>query len=509
MTTPLQPGLQFPRDERGRHGTTRSAKAILGAALELADPVAARALRDEADWRRRYPRHLIALNQAGAADGALAVAMARAALRQVDQEFEFVRANRTTPFAEAMRSATAIAGAGLATLERRGGGNPAPRAWALPLNGRDLQGNEARDTIEGWRERGLCEPGHTDALQRVIDHPEWFDLSDRTLVLLGAASEAGPLKWLAQWRANLVLVDLPQPDVWQRIAAIIDAGNAIARAPRRADGSARRHRDGWLEAGADLLTDTPEIAAWLAEEASAQPLDVGAIAYLDGERHVRVAVAMDAIGSAVLAARPGSTRMFMATPTDAFVVPEATARASMQRWDERDLMARAAGMPLRALSGGRWLRPHVTALIESRDLPGRHFGVCDALVVEQGPNYALAKRLQQWRATVARADGQRVAFNVAPSTSTRSVVKNAALKAGFDGAHHFGIEVFEPATTNALMAALWVHDLRHGPALAADAHPLEALTHQANHGGLWRLGYLPRSALPLAALFGLGERAWR
>jgi hypothetical protein len=53
-----------------------------------------------------------------------------------------------------------------------------------------------------------------------------------------------------------------------------------------------------------------------------------------------------------------------------------------------------------------------------------------------------------------------------------------------------------------------VHDLRHGPVLAPDAHPLEALTQQANHGGLWRMGYLPRSALPLAALIGLGERAW-
>ena len=96
-----------------------------------------------------------------------------------------------------------------------------------------------------------------------------------------------------------------------------------------------------------------------------------------------------------------------------------------------------------------------------------------------------------------RAEGQRVSFNVAPSTSTQSVIKNPALKAGFEGAHHFGIEVFEPATTNALMAALWVHDLRVGPGAGATlAHPLDALTQQAHHGGLWRMGYLPRSALP-------------
>jgi hypothetical protein len=497
MPSELQPGVQFPRDERGYHSTTRTGKSILAAALQLADPAAAQALRDETDWRRRYVRHLIALNRAGAADGPLALAMARAALAQTEREFEFVRANRTEPLAEAMRTATRIAGSGLSSIERRGQGDAAVRPWALPYRGRALQGNEARDTIGQWRERGLCEPGHAEALLRVIDHPEWFDLSDRTLVLLGAGSEAGPLKWLVQWRARIVAVDLPQRDVWQRLGTVVDGGNATVIAPLHVG------RCDWRDAGADLLTDTPELATWLAEGLADERLDIGAIAYLDGERHMRVAVAMDAIAGAAIAAKPGSGRMFMATPTDAFVVPEAVARESMRRWDERDLLARAAGAPLRVLTGGRLLKPHVTELI------GDH-GVVDALVIEQGPNYALAKRLQQWRATVARTDGQRVSFNVAPSTSTQSVIKNPALKAGFEGAHHFGIEVFEPATTNALMAALWVHDLRVGPgAGAALAHPLDALTQQAHHGGLWRMGYLPRSAMPLAALAGVAQRAWR
>lgn len=499
MSSPLQPGIQFPRDERGHHGSTRTAKAIFGAALRAAGAQAAvRALDAEGDWRRRYPRHLIELNRVAAADGPLAVAMARAALDEAWRQFEFVRADRTLPLADAMRTEAAIAGAGFATVERRGSGAAAPRPWTLPWRGRELQGNEARDVIEGWRERGLCEPGHADALLRTIDHPEWLDLSDRTLVLMGAGSEAGPLRWLAHWRARIVAVDLPRRDTWQRIVRTVDEGNATLRAPVLDAAS------DWKHAGADLLTDTPELAAWLAEVLSDPVLDLGAIAYLDGERHVRVSIAMDAVAHAVSAAKPGCSRMFMATPTDAFVVPAALAREAMHRWAERDLVAKAAGMPLRALTGGRWLRPHVRELIPCRQPRGEQRGVVDALVVEQGPNYALAKRLQQWRATVARADGQRVAFNVAPSTATQSVVKNAALKAGFDGAHHFGIEVFEPATTNAIMAALWVHDLRHAP--PAFDHPLDALTHQAHHGGLWRMGYLPRSALPLAALLGLGGR---
>ena len=42
------------------------------------------------------------------------------------------------------------------------------------------------------------------------------------------------------------------------------------------------------------------------------------------------------------------------------------------------------------------------------------------------------------------------------------MVKNRALAAAYAGAHRFGVEVFEPATSNVLMAALLVHDLHTG-----------------------------------------------
>ncbi len=495
MAHELQPGIQFPRDARGRHSTTDTAKGIFSAALSLANQAAANSLKAEADWRRRYPQHLVQLTRSAAVDGALAVRMAQAALDQAHANFEFVRDNTTWPLADAMSRGAAIAGSGFQTLEIHGQGNPSPQPWALPYRGESLQGDAARAVIDRWAADGICEPGHAEALHRVLDHPEWFDLSDRTVVLLGAGSEAGPLAWLAQWRARIVAVDLPRADVWRRIAAIVAQGNATLVAPVRMGLPVEA-----AQAGADLLTDTPEIAVWLCELPDAA-LDLGAIAYLDGEKHVRVVMGMDAIANTVLAAKPASTRMTMATPTDAFTVPEAIARAAMQRFEQRGLLQQAADKPLWALTGARWMKPHVKELIDCRDPAGQRMGVVDALVIQQGPNYALAKRLQQWRATVARAAGEKVVFNVAPSTTTQSVVKNPALKAGFDGAHRFGIEVFEPATTNALMAAMWVHDLR--TATPSFAHPLEALTHRANHGGLWRVGYLPRSALPLAAVMGL------
>ena len=81
------------------------------------------------------------------------------------------------------------------------------------------------------------------------------------------------------------------------------------------------------------------------------------------------------------------------------------------------------------------------------------------------------------------------------------MVKNRALAAAFAGAHRFGVEVFDPATSNTLMAALLVHDLRSRRGRAR-AHPWQDEAYAAAHGGLWRAPYEPRSALGLAALLG-------
>lgn len=51
------------------------------------------------------------------------------------------------------------------------------------------------------------------------------------------------------------------------------------------------------------------------------------------------------------------------------------------------------------------------------------------------------------------------------------------------------------------MAALWIHDLRNESSVANPEtvldHPLELMMEGANHGGLWRVAYLARTALPL------------
>jgi hypothetical protein len=138
---------------------------------------------------------------------------------------------------------------------------------------------------------------------------------------------------------------------------------------------------------------------------------------------------------------------------------------------------------------------------------GREIGINDSLIPQQGPNYALAKRIQRWRALYSRAQGVPVSLNLAPATRTQSVIKNRALSAAYAGAGRFGVEIFEPATSTVLMSALLVHDLRNPSSVANPdtplANPMDQFSALANHGGLWRTAYAPRSVLGIAALMGL------
>jgi hypothetical protein len=254
-------------------------------------------------------------------------------------------------------------------------------------------------------------------------------------------------------------------------------------------------------AGADLLTAMPEIRSWLAE--IEQPFVLGSYAYADGSLHARLSMAVDALTVDLLRDRDDVTMAFLATPTDVFMVPEECVAESRRRWSTRGLSGLLQA-PLRLVGQFEPNYPETYATTT-----GRVVGLNDSLIPQQGPNYILAKRIQRWRALVARAEGVPVSLNLAPATRTQSVIKNRALAAAYAGAGRFGVEVFEPATSTALMAALLVHDLRNpassaNPATPLD-NPMDLYVQGANHGGLWRAAYSPRSVLGIAALLGMFE----
>jgi hypothetical protein len=229
-------GIQFPLDAAGKRGSAAVGRRILAAALAGLDAAAAEACLTERDWRHGYPKHVVRLVELQAAAPQRSVDACRAGLDAAWRELVFERDGR------ALRRADALAapqGDPWRTLRLRGRGDAAPARWEVPYQGQRLHGDALARRIDAWATAGVIEDSAAQALQLARAHPEWFDLSDRHFVLLGAGSEAGPLAWLAQWRANIVAVDLPRAAVWKRIAQRVEAGNGqliaplVALTPRR------------------------------------------------------------------------------------------------------------------------------------------------------------------------------------------------------------------------------------------------------------------------------------
>jgi hypothetical protein len=488
-------GVTVARDSAGRRSTSAFGREVVAAALDAVAPAAAAPARGESDWRANYPRHVLALAGSSATDADSPLKVARAGLAAIAARLRFVLDGAERPLSEAMSAPRAGL---LRTVAATGRGDSAPAPLAISYRGRELAGDALLRQLDDWVERGIAEPSFAQALRLVHDNPDWLDLADQHIALLGAGAEIGPFEWLARRRANLVAVDLPRPAIWERLIATARAGNGTLFLPVRgqpdmADGDQLPSR----RAGADLLTETPEVAAWLAGFDA--PLTVGAYAYLDGARHLRVAAAMDAIQAARAASRRDTTLAMLGTPTDACIVPAEVLHAAHDRHARRPLTDRLWQQPLHWLSGGRLFARNIAAANDG-------LGIADVLIVQQGPNYALAKRLQQWRALAARADGHRVSIRIAPPSLTGSVLSNRLMGAAYRSAAMFGVEAFEPATASGLMAALLVHDLRNPRSVAnpgtALEHPLLLFADSAHHGGLWRAAFTARSALPAAALIG-------
>ncbi len=474
-------GVVFPAGPDGRRSTSAVGRAVIAAALHPVDPTGARAAEQETTWRTGYLPHLRRTVEAGAESRQAALAIASAGLDALHDRMRVVLDGTETDLAAL---ATAPAGRVLRSETVRGSAEPAGE-FTLPWHGRRLTGDELSHRLDAWVAGGIVEPSCAEAVRLVAAHPEWLSLPGRTVAVLGAGAEMGPLTALLHWGATVAAVDLPRPRLWERVLDTARRGAGTLLVPQ-GDGAG-------AGSGADLVAEVPAVADWLAQLPGTPVL--GNYVYADGADNVRVSTAVDALTLRLQAARPELALGFLATPTDAFVVPGDAVRASVAAYAARSRPAKLLGRPLRTLSGGR--------LLHRAYVPGTDPGIADSLVPQQGPNYALAKRLQRWRATVARAAGSTVSMNVAPPTRTRSVLKNRALAAAYAGAHRFGVEVFEPATANVLMAALLVHDLHTGGGPAHEL-PWQDEAYAAAHGGLWRTAYAPRSALGLAAVLGLG-----
>ena len=501
-------GVVFPAAADGRRSTSAVGRAVVADALRATDPAGALGAEHETNWRSGYLVHFRRLIEAGLASKAAWLAIARDGLDSLH-----ARMRVAAPGGDEAGLGSLLTAPGrhrLVTATVHGTGE-AEAGFSLPYHGERLRGDALARKLDAWVTAGIIEPTCAGAIRAVAAHPEWLRLPGQTVAVLGAGAEIGPLPVLLGWGATVAGVDLPNPALWDRVLRTAQGsggtllvpvaappagqdtpggrGTGIAGgAPDAGGGESLAERS-----GIDLVGDVPAAADWLAGIGG--PLVLGNYVYANGAANVRVSAAVDALTVRLQAARDDVALAFLATPTDVFAVGADAVAQSASAYAARSRGAKLAGLPLRTLSGGRLLRRAY--------LPGADPGINDSLVAQQGPNYALAKRLQRWRASLARDGGATVSMNVAPPTRTRSVVQNRMLAAAYAGAHRFGVEVFEPATTTVLMAALLVHDLHTGGG-PAHAHPWQDEAYAAAPGGLWRIAYAPRSALGLAALLGYG-----
>merc|ERR1712038_907401 len=151
-----------------------------------------------------------------------------------------------------------------------------------------------------------------------------------------------------------------------------------------------------LKAGCDLLTETLDIRDWIIDILSAEGKDeevtVGLYTYLDSEAHVRVTLGCDVIMTGLENAFPKTRFAYIGSTS----VPTAISK-EMYTAVEDNRAASAIWM-----KATRCKPPNISKIEnvldsqeEDKTIILRH-----GFVIAQGPNYALAKTPQVWRAMI-------------------------------------------------------------------------------------------------------------
>lgn len=506
-------GLSWPVDKTGERGSTATNKAIFQAAVGAVSPALAEKVGKERNWRFGYVRHLEAQVRASLESTEAALKVAAAGLDKAQTMFEFIRGDKAVSLKEAMETYTEPT---LETFTIKGGGAKAGKQeLKIPYGGRfgkpyyafknrrdePVSGAALVEQLDAWAANGVIEPDCAEALKAVSANPDWLDLSRHYFVLLGAGSAMGPLPLLLAMGANVYAVDIDRPGVWKRLIKMARESSGEFTFPIRASklkGKAPKDMtdDELAEvAGCDLLNETPEIATWLTGCVPQKNVTIGNYTYLDGALHVQLSLACDAIISKLAEQRKDLALAFLCTPTDIHACsPDASAaaRANLKQapWWQK-------------LALGKLLVPNALAPVKSAEGGELHY--VDGVVGAQGPNYILAKRLQHWRSMIQFSRGHTISSNIAPSTATASVVHNAQFAAAYGGMHLFQpMEVMYAETSNAVMGALLVHDIRNPKAPARGGakldNPLHIFANGSFHGGTWRCGFKMGSIGELSAV---------
>lgn len=484
-------GVNFPTDEKsGKRSTQSFGRKCIAQAVGSVDQAASQAAGTEKNWRWGYDKHFVKMVKLGCAGSDDALKIAQAGLKYAHDTFEFVRDGECMSLGTAMDKFKKDV-----YYTARVSGSASP-SFSMPYEGKDLTGDDLKAQIDRWVTKGVIEPDAGAAVknflnQKLTDNTALFD--NHYFCMLGAGSAMGPFELLMRLGATVVAVDLNRPHIWERLVGTAKkfAGTLIFPIDKPRDEIPTDFAL-YRSAGTDLITKTPEIANWLANpEFQDRKLVIGAYAYLNGDLFVRVSIAMDAIISGVIdrlksQRKPLPALAYLNTPTNIHLVTQ-------EAYDAANTQNRNAPAWQKLISMfGKCVSNVEIKPITSKE--GTNLCVQNHLSPTQGPNYALAKRFQIWRALLAREEGCLVSTHVAPSTATVSVTQNKAIALAYKGFPMFNpLEVFEQNTTNALMTAVLLNDLTDknvpaNPAKKLD-HPMLLHAGLACHGGAQRMAF--------------------
>jgi len=447
-------------------------------------------VRAEKKWRFGYVKHLVNMVEAQCRSPEDALKLANAGLEKAYNTFQFVSkdGSTTTSFAEAMSAKndtkffTGVVKGELAA--------PKNKQMEIGYKGKKLAGAELKAQVKKWVDYGTIEPSAGEAICNCADNPGWLDLSDRYFVLLGAGSAMGPFEVLMSLGANVVAVDLDRPQIWKKLINRARNSSGSLTFPMTKEQTACKDDDDlYASSGCNLFTETPLIRDWLVDLHPGSPFTVGSYAYLNGALHVQVSLAMDAICRDLCDKRQNTSLAYLCTPTDLHLIPQEAHQAASENFDE--FSKKPFCMLMKMFAGNKVLRKNVKKPVSG---VGGEFFYVNGISVAQGPNYAIAKRMQHWRAVIARSKGCTVSSNIAPSTSTASVVQNRTFAWAYEGMPYFKpYEIFAPETSNSVMSAILLSDLNDPTSVAnastAVANPNQLFASGGFHGGVWRCAY--------------------
>mmetsp|Transcript_85115 Transcript_85115/g.264715 ORF Transcript_85115/g.264715 Transcript_85115/m.264715 type:complete len:411 (+) Transcript_85115:2-1234(+) len=358
----------------------------------------------------------------------------------------------------------------------------------LPYAGKELRGAELEAQCDRWADAGTMEPDCAAAVK--AGAKQVGDLKSRTFVVLGAGSELGPVKLLLEAGATVAAVATRKPARWSALIEFArqSAGTLLLPVAGGALNIGGDDSAVAQQAGADLSTEAPAVAEWAercAREAPG-PVTVATYLYVDGEANVRVTVAADYIIEQI--SKLGKDKVsfaWLASCSTTLVLPEGAVEAQQANLAKASWWQRWTGSPQQC----------EPLQVEGSATPPRLFR---GFEVMQGPNYALAQSMRQWRAMLLHAGGFVVSTPVTPMCRTESVCHNSTMATLLDGvAYTAPMEAFEPEACRAAMLAVLISDLTEPvPDLPS---PFYLFARKSFHSGLWRCPY---------KLASLGTMTW-